>query len=68
VSFVIEVEQSHVVEFFVEEGMKRVEMFGRVNKYYGSDAPANANVLLNQGSEIGGEKSFKRSATKQGAR
>jgi hypothetical protein len=38
VFLVMEVEQTHAIKFFMEEGMQGVEIIDRLNKYYRRDA------------------------------
>jgi hypothetical protein len=43
----IEMERRYVIKFFVEEGMKEVEIIDRLNKHYGWDAiQPKASVFL----------------------
>jgi hypothetical protein len=44
VSFFMEAEQRHFINFFVKEGVKRVEIIDRLNKYYGGDAIQRTQV------------------------
>jgi hypothetical protein len=44
VSLVVEVEQKYVINFFVEERMKGVEIIDRLNKHYGRNALQRTQV------------------------
>jgi hypothetical protein len=44
VSLFMEVEDRFVINFFVEEGMKAVEIIERLNKHYGGEALKQTQV------------------------